>query len=179
MGLLHRLLPQGFSVGQALRPLSWGQSRGGANRLSLVGSRGHAGCHNGQDHSEKDLGHIQTQIKNIVESNEVVLFMKGTPDSPQCGYSKAATTILSRFPIQLATVDVLSNELVRAGIKQFTSWPTIPQVFVKGEFIGGADILVQLFRSNELEALLRSKGLLKEETPPSSQQTQDPPKGNE
>ena len=97
---------------------------------------------------------IQDQIKELVESNDVVLFMKGSPDFPQCGFSGRATQILSTCGAKFASVDVLQNNEVREGIKVYSNWPTIPQLYIKGEFIGGSDILMEMYESGELQQKL-------------------------
>lgn len=93
---------------------------------------------------------IQEQLKEVVENNDVVLFMKGTPDFPQCGFSGLATQILQQLDTRFASVDVLADNTVREGIKQYSNWPTIPQLYIKGEFIGGSDIMKEMFENGEL-----------------------------
>ena len=95
-------------------------------------------------------------IKNEIESNEVCLFMKGTPDAPQCGFSMAVTNILKILEVNFKSVDVLANQNVREGIKVYSDWPTIPQLYVKKEFIGGCDIITEMFESGELLELLNT-----------------------
>ena len=96
----------------------------------------------------------QDTIKKTVEDNDIVLFMKGSQDFPQCGFSGRAVQILSACGVDCASVDVLANEEVRDGIKQFSNWPTIPQLYVKGEFIGGSDIMMEMYQSGELQQVL-------------------------
>jgi len=96
----------------------------------------------------------QTRIADLVKSNEVVLFMKGTPLFPQCGFSSRAIAILERLGAPYESVDVLQDPEIRNGIKQFSDWPTIPQLYVKGEFVGGSDIMMEMFESGELKELL-------------------------
>ena len=96
----------------------------------------------------------QETIKKTVEDNDIVLFMKGSQDFPQCGFSGRAVQILSACGVDFASVDVLANEEVRDGIKQFSNWPTIPQLYVKGEFIGGSDIMMEMYQSGELQQVL-------------------------
>ncbi len=91
------------------------------------------------------------RIGEIVNGNDVVLFMKGTPLFPQCGFSSRAVAILDRLGVEYASVDVLQDAQIRAGIKDFSDWPTIPQLYVKGEFIGGSDIMMEMFEAGELE----------------------------
>ncbi len=95
-----------------------------------------------------------TRIADIVKSNDVVLFMKGTALFPQCGFSSRAVAILDRLGVSYETVDVLQDPEVRQGIKEYSDWPTIPQLYVKGEFVGGSDIMMEMFESGELQALL-------------------------
>ena len=101
---------------------------------------------------------IQEQIKELVETNDVVLFMKGSPDFPQCGFSSRATQILKQCGAKFASVDVLQNQDVREGIKQYSNWPTIPQLYVRGEFIGGSDIVMEMFENGELQKKLSGEG---------------------
>ncbi len=94
------------------------------------------------------------RIKGIVTKNEVVLFMKGTKFFPQCGFSARAIELLSRAGAKFETVDVLADAEIRQGIKEFSNWPTIPQLYVRGEFVGGSDIMMDLFQSGELQKLI-------------------------
>jgi monothiol glutaredoxin len=94
------------------------------------------------------------RISQIVNANDVVLFMKGTPLFPQCGFSSRAVAILDRLGAQYETVDVLQDAEIRQGIKAYSEWPTIPQLYVKGEFVGGSDIMMEMFESGELQQLL-------------------------
>ncbi len=98
----------------------------------------------------------QAAIKQTVTSNDVVLYMKGNPKFPQCGFSNMATQILDACNAKYVSVDVLQDADIREGIKQFANWPTIPQLYVKGEFIGGSDIMRAMFDSGELQTLLDS-----------------------
>jgi len=97
---------------------------------------------------------IQDQIKETVSNNDIVLFMKGNASFPQCGFSGRSVQILNALSAEFVTVDVLSNEAVRQGIKEYSNWPTIPQLYVKGEFIGGCDILTEMYESGELKQTL-------------------------
>lgn len=99
------------------------------------------------------------RIAQIVTDNDVVLFMKGTPLFPQCGFSSRAVAILERLGVEYATVDVLQDMDVRQGIKAFSDWPTIPQLYVKGEFVGGSDIMMEMFEHGELEELVTQAGI--------------------
>ena len=103
---------------------------------------------------------IQDWIKNEVESNDVVLFMKGTPAFPQCGFSGQVVQILDYVGVTYKGINVLEDAEIRQGIKDFSNWPTIPQLYVKGEFIGGCDITKEMFQSGELKQLLQDKGVL-------------------
>ena len=94
------------------------------------------------------------RIDSLVKSNEVVLFMKGTALFPQCGFSSRAIAILDRLGAKYETVDVLQDSEIRQSIKQYSDWPTIPQLYVKGEFVGGSDIMMEMFESGELQQLL-------------------------
>jgi len=96
----------------------------------------------------------QNRIADIVKQNEVVLFMKGTALFPQCGFSSRAIAILDRLGSPYETVDVLQDPEIRQGIKEFSEWPTIPQLYIKGEFVGGSDIMMEMFESGELQQLL-------------------------
>ena len=98
----------------------------------------------------------QTRIADLVKSNDVVLFMKGTPLFPQCGFSSRAIAILDRLGAKYETVDVLQDPEIRQGIKEYSDWPTIPQLYVKGEFVGGSDIMMEMFESGELQQLARA-----------------------
>jgi monothiol glutaredoxin len=99
----------------------------------------------------------QEKIQNIISSNDVVLFMKGTPDMPQCGFSMAVVNALKHLDVKFDGVNVLEDEEIRNGIKTFSDWPTIPQLYVKGEFIGGCDIVKEMFEKKELQALFDDK----------------------
>lgn len=99
---------------------------------------------------------IQDQIKQMVEQNKVVLFMKGTKDFPQCGFSGSAVQILRQCGVSFQDVNVLENPEIREGVKVYSNWPTIPQLYVDGEFIGGSDIMAEMFESGELQRILES-----------------------
>ena len=96
----------------------------------------------------------QSRITEIVNANDVVLFMKGTALFPQCGFSSRAVAILDRLGSKYETVDVLQDPEIRQGIKEFSDWPTVPQLYVRGEFVGGSDIMMEMFESGELQELL-------------------------
>ncbi|MEM1132773.1 MAG: Grx4 family monothiol glutaredoxin [Pseudomonadota bacterium] len=103
------------------------------------------------------------KIEKTVKDNDVVLFMKGTPLFPQCGFSSRAIAILDRLGVAYDSVDVLQDMEVRQGIKTYSDWPTIPQLYVKGEFIGGSDIMMEMFEAGELETLMEEKQVAKAE----------------
>ena len=98
-------------------------------------------------------------IKNEIENNEVCLFMKGTPDAPQCGFSMATSNILKILEVNFKGINVLENQNLREGIKVFSDWPTIPQLYVKNEFVGGCDIVKEMYESGELVKLFESKNI--------------------
>jgi monothiol glutaredoxin len=100
------------------------------------------------------------RISDLISRNDVFLFMKGIPAAPQCGFSAAVVQILGKMAVPFESVDVLSDPEIREGIKTFSSWPTIPQLYVKGEFIGGCDIVREMFQAGELTALLADKGIV-------------------
>ena len=105
---------------------------------------------------------IMEEIKKTVEENPVVLFMKGTPQFPQCGFSGNAINILRACGVDtLHTVNVFDDEGIRQGIKQYANWPTIPQLYVKGEFLGGSDIMMEMYEAGELQAIMDAEGLAK------------------
>jgi monothiol glutaredoxin len=99
------------------------------------------------------------RIDSIVKGNDVVLFMKGTPLFPQCGFSSRAIAILEHLDVSFHSVDVLQDMEVRQGIKAYSDWPTIPQLYVKGEFVGGSDIMMEMFEAGELQALMADSGV--------------------
>ena len=107
------------------------------------------------------MSEINKQLDEIIKNNKVVLFMKGTPDMPQCGFSMAVANVLKHLEVQFTGINVLEDENLRQGIKEFSDWPTIPQLYVKKEFIGGCDIVKEMFESGELKNLLKSKNLIK------------------
>jgi monothiol glutaredoxin len=99
----------------------------------------------------------RTRIDELVRSNDVVLFMKGTALFPQCGFSSRAVSILDHLGVAFETVDVLQDPEIRQGIKEYSDWPTVPQLYVKGEFLGGSDIMMEMFEAGELQQLLEEK----------------------
>ena len=103
---------------------------------------------------------INEQIKNLINENDICLFMKGTPDVPQCGFSLAVANILKHLNVKFKGINVLENDEMRQGIKQYSDWPTIPQLYVKGEFLGGCDIVKEMFEKGELKELLKNKSLV-------------------
>ena len=98
-------------------------------------------------------------IQNLIDSNEVCLFMKGTPDAPQCGFSMAVTNMLKILEVNFKGVNVLEDQSIRNGIKTFSDWPTIPQLYLKKEFIGGCDIVKEMYESGELKKIFDNKGI--------------------
>lgn len=101
----------------------------------------------------------EQRISEIVNGNDVVLFMKGTPLFPQCGFSSKAVAILEHLGVEYATVDVLQDMEIRQGIKSYSDWPTIPQLYVKGEFVGGSDIMMEMFQAGELQQVMDDAGV--------------------
>jgi monothiol glutaredoxin len=101
------------------------------------------------------------RIDELVKGNDVVLFMKGTPLFPQCGFSSKAIAILDHLNVEYASVDVLQDMEIRQGIKEYSDWPTIPQLYVKGEFLGGSDIMMEMYEAGELQELVEEHGLAK------------------
>ena len=102
---------------------------------------------------------IKDQIENEISNNEVCLFMKGTPDAPQCGFSMAVSNMLKILEVNFKGVNVLENEHIRQGIKKFSEWPTIPQLYIKKEFVGGCDIVKEMYENGELKKILEDKGI--------------------
>lgn len=102
---------------------------------------------------------VQNEIKTLVEGNDVLLFMKGTPVFPQCGFSSVVAKVLDHLQVEYASVNVLEDPAIRDGIKVYSDWPTIPQLYVKGEFVGGCDIIKEMFEAGELQTYLRDKGV--------------------
>ena len=101
------------------------------------------------------------RIDQIVKNNDIVLFMKGTALFPQCGFSSRAIAILDHLGVPFETVDVLQDPEIRQGIKEYSEWPTIPQLYVKGEFVGGSDIMMEMFQAGELQQLIEEKQIAK------------------
>lgn len=103
---------------------------------------------------------VQDHIKSTIETNDVVLFMKGTPIFPQCGFSSVVARVLDHLQVDFESVNVLEDDGIREGIKTFSNWPTIPQLYIKGEFVGGCDIVKEMFETGELQTYLREQGLI-------------------
>jgi monothiol glutaredoxin len=103
---------------------------------------------------------INEKIKKIINENEVCLFMKGTPDAPQCGFSMAVSNVLKHLDVNFKGINVLEDEKIRNGIKEFSDWPTIPQLYIKGEFVGGCDIVKEMFEKGELKNILVAKKII-------------------
>ncbi len=104
-----------------------------------------------------DNTNYENKIKSMIESNDIVLFMKGSPDFPQCGFSANVVGILNYFNLKFESFNVLEDTELREGIKKFSNWPTVPQIYIKQEFIGGCDILREIAENNEFEKLLKDK----------------------
>ena len=105
------------------------------------------------------MSDTNSRIADIVNANAVVLFMKGTPLFPQCGFSSRAVAILEHCGVEFASVDVLQDQDIRQGIKAYSDWPTIPQLYVKGEFVGGSDIMMEMYEAGELQQLIADAGI--------------------
>ena len=103
---------------------------------------------------------IKEKLKNIIDSNDVCLFMKGVPEAPQCGFSMAVSNILKHLNVKFKGINVLEDENIRLGIKEYSDWPTIPQLYIKGEFVGGCDIVKEMFEKGELKELIERKNLI-------------------
>ena len=103
---------------------------------------------------------IKKNIEVLFKSNDVCLFMKGTPDSPKCGFSMAVSNVLKHLKVNFKSINVLSDENMRQGIKDYSDWPTIPQLYVKGEFIGGCDIVKEMFEKGDLKKLFEEKKII-------------------
>ena len=102
---------------------------------------------------------VTENINNEIKTNSIVLYMKGTPDFPMCGFSAATVQVLTNLGVKFSSVNVLDSDKIREGIKKFSNWPTIPQLYVKEEFVGGCDIVKEMYESGELLELLKSKGI--------------------
>ena len=104
---------------------------------------------------------VEQRIREAVEGSDVVLFMKGTPLFPQCGFSSRAVAILDHLNVEYASADVLQDPELRDGIKSYSNWPTVPQLYIRGEFVGGSDIMMEMFEAGELQAMLDEKGVVR------------------
>lgn len=102
----------------------------------------------------------RNKISELIKTNEVCLFMKGTPEFPQCGFSMAVSNVLKHLKVKFKGINVLEDDNLRQGIKDYSDWPTIPQLYIKGEFIGGCDIVKELFEKGELKTILQNKKLI-------------------
>jgi monothiol glutaredoxin len=105
------------------------------------------------------MADVQKEIDDTIKNNDVVLFMKGTPQMPQCGFSSQVVAILNQLGVPFKSVNVLQSNEMREGIKIYSDWPTTPQLYIKGEFIGGCDITREMYEAGELQALLKEKGI--------------------
>ena len=103
---------------------------------------------------------INEQIKKLIGENDICLFLKGTPDAPQCGFSMAVSNVLKHLNVKFKGINILEDEHLRKGIKEFSDWPTIPQLYVKGEFVGGCDIVKEMFEKGELKKLFEEKKII-------------------
>lgn len=103
---------------------------------------------------------IKNKIENLIKQNDVCLFMKGVPENPQCGFSMAVSNVLKHLKINFKGINVLEDQNLRQGIKDYSDWPTIPQLYVKGEFVGGCDIVKEMFEKGELQEFFKKKGLI-------------------
>ena len=103
---------------------------------------------------------MKNEIKKLIDTNDVCLYMKGVPDAPQCGFSMTVSNILKHLNVNFKGVNVLDDQNLRQGIKEYSDWPTIPQLYIKGEFIGGCDIVKEMFENGELKSLLENKKLI-------------------
>ena len=103
---------------------------------------------------------IKVKIKDLIDNNDVCLFMKGTPESPQCGFSMAVSNVLKHLKVNFKGINVLEDENLRQGVKDFSDWPTIPQLYVKGQFVGGCDIVKEMFEKGDFNALLKEKKII-------------------
>ena len=103
---------------------------------------------------------INEKIKKLIGENDICLFLKGTPDAPQCGFSMAVSNVLKHLNVKFKGINILEDEHLRKGIKEFSDWPTIPQLYVKGEFVGGCDIVKEMFEKGELKKLLEEKKII-------------------
>jgi monothiol glutaredoxin len=142
-----------FFVAPIARLPSFGRTAG---TTTTAPSQLYSGVSEGQYIQEEEaaFSSVNDRIQSLVDTHPVLLFMKGTKLFPQCGFSNTATQILYSFNIEFHTIDVLSDESIRQGVKEFSSWPTIPQLYVGGEFIGGSDIMIELYQSGELGELI-------------------------
>ena len=103
---------------------------------------------------------IKENLKKIIDNNDVCLFMKGVPEAPQCGFSMAVSNILKHLNINFKGINVLEDESIRQGVKEYSDWPTVPQLYIKGDFVGGCDIVKEMFENGELKELLQMKKLI-------------------
>ena len=102
---------------------------------------------------------VKTEIQELIDKNNICLFMKGTPDAPQCGFSMAVSNIFKHLNVKFEGINVLENEQLRNGIKEFSDWPTVPQLYIKNEFVGGCDIVKEMYENGELKKILEAKGI--------------------
>jgi len=105
------------------------------------------------------MSEINKQLDEIIKNNKIVLFMKGTPDMPQCGFSMAVCNVLKHLEVKYTAINVYEDEEIRNGIKEYSNWPTIPQLYIDAEFVGGCDIIKEMFEKTELQKLFEDKGV--------------------
>ena len=103
---------------------------------------------------------MKSEIKKMIDTNDICLFMKGTPDAPECGFSMAVSNVLKHLNVKFKGINVLERNELRQGIKDYSDWPTIPQLYIKGEFVGGCDIVKEMFEKGELKKILENKKLI-------------------
>ena len=113
----------------------------------------------GPDQKDQKMSDVKTRIQDIIDADDVVLFMKGTKEMPQCGFSSRVAGVLNYMGVEYRDVNVLADQDVRQGVKEFSDWPTIPQLYVKGEFVGGCDIVTEMTLSGELDQLFDKAGV--------------------
>jgi monothiol glutaredoxin len=144
------IVAAGFLPSEAFVPRSFGgvsvQKTSAASQLCMSDFA--------DDFIQESSDSVKARIQNLVDENPVLLFMKGSKLFPQCGFSNTACQILNSFGIEYQTVDVLADESIRSGVKEFSQWPTIPQLYVAGEFVGGSDIMIEMYQNGELAEMI-------------------------
>ena len=127
-----------------------------SNPFNILGDQSHPPSSGQEQKEENQSGEINERIKSLIDSSDLFLFMKGSPEAPQCGFSSKASQILISCGKPFSFVDILSNPEIRANLPQFSNWPTFPQLFVNGELIGGCDIITELHEAGELQTIIDS-----------------------